>query len=94
MRIFVLCYLFYLSLGHAEYRVYQYLVKNNDSFQEKDISYEVLSTLNPVSYKAYHGGQETIQIDLLRTWLCPGHTGGRKEYCESPYAKLLSESPQ
>ncbi len=88
MKYFISLYLLILliSSAQAEYRVYQYLIQNKDTYQEKEITYEILSTLNPVAYKTYHGG-DVIKLDLLRTWVCPGHTG-RKEFCPSPYAKL------
>lgn len=48
----------------------------------------VTSTLDPVSYIAYNGGQELLAVDLLRTWICPGYTGGAKQTCKSPYEKI------
>ena len=76
---------------NAEYRVYQYIVKNKvPTGPENQASYTV-STLNPRAYLAYHGGDPLITIDLLRTWICPGYTG-KKETCKSPYKKLLEEA--
>lgn len=48
----------------------------------------VTSTLDPVSYTAYNGGNSMLSVDLLRTWICPGYTGGSKATCDSPYGKL------
>ncbi len=72
----------------AEYRAYQYMVKTNDPFAvaTKANSQYIVSTLNPESYKSYHGGQ-FISVDLLRTWICPGYTGKRQKICDHPYDK-------
>lgn len=77
----------------AEYRVYQYTIKNTNQLNSSpsELKY-IKSTLNPIAYKAYHGGGSSIQIDLLRTWICPGHTGNKKDLCESPYKKLSKET--
>lgn len=82
--------LFIISLQvNAEYRVYQYTVKNNISSSKNISKLNIIeSTLNPVSYKAYHGG-DLISISLLRTWICPGHTAN-KSICPSPYKKMES----
>ncbi len=72
----------------AEYRVYQYFVRSKNTFIQDNPSYIVTSSLNPTAYVAYHGGPGNIEVDLVRTWMCPGHTGNRKEYCSSPYKKL------
>jgi hypothetical protein len=94
MKIFIYSNLLFILLSSfcfAEYRVYHYIVKNRDSVQEKDVHYEQLSTLNPVAFQAYSGGRDSIKVDLLRTWICPGHTGGKKQYCPSPYEELKKE---
>lgn len=77
----------------AEYRVYQYTIKNTNqnNNQSPEIKY-IKSTLNPVAYKAYHGGGSSIKVDLLRTWICPGYTGSKKDLCDSPYKKLSKEA--
>ena len=74
----------------AEYRVYQYMIfstANEENNQER-INKVILSTLDPVSFYAYHGERESIKVNLLRTWICPGYTGGKKVYCDSPYKEL------
>lgn len=73
----------------AEYRVYQYLVRAKLKLPQDIKPYLVTSSLDPVSYLAYHGGQEALKLDLLRTWVCPGHTGGYKIHCESPYGQVV-----
>lgn len=72
----------------AEYRVYQYIVKNKIQFNDSPKSHMVTSTLDPVTYVSYNGGKSIITVNLLRTWLCPGHTA-RKDICKSPYQKIL-----
>lgn len=72
----------------AEYRAFQYLVKNNDPYAvaTKAKAQYLVSTLNPQMYKSYHGGS-FITVDLLRTWICPGYTGKGKKVCDHPYDK-------
>lgn len=65
----------------AEYRVYQYYVQPNSTYPTRAKSTIETSTLDPVSYKAYHGGSST-KIDLVRTWICPGYTGDGRPPCE------------
>lgn len=72
----------------AEYRVYQYYVKSRLNIKRDVASYLVTSTLDPVSYLSYHGGNDSIKIDLLRTWMCPGFTGMFKDICDGPLEKL------
>ena len=93
MKKLLLIIFFASTNSLAEYRVYQYTIKNmnKDNNQSSNIKY-IKSTLNPVAYKAYHGGGNSLQIDLLRTWICPGYTGNKKDLCESPYKKLSKEA--
>lgn len=72
----------------AEYRAYQYIVKTKDPFAvaTKAQAQYVVSTLNPQMYKSYHGGS-FIEVDLLRTWICPGYTGKYLPICPHPYDK-------
>lgn len=79
------------SIASAEYRVYQYYVKSKYNFIQDNPAYLVTSSLDPVSYVAYHGGEEAIETSLVRTWMCPGDTSGRKEFCDSPYQQTLAE---
>ena len=74
--------------AQAEYRVYQYFVKSKFNLPQDKEGHLVTSTLDPVSYMAYHGGRQSIEIDLLRTWVCKGHTGYFKKFCDSPLDKL------
>lgn len=84
---FLLLALFSMSAS-AEYRAYQYLVKTNDPYAvaTKAKAQYIVSTLNPQMYRSYHGGN-SVTVDLLRTWVCPGYTGHGKAICDHPYDK-------
>jgi hypothetical protein len=71
----------------AEYRVYQFVVTNKIKIENSPKGHMVTSTLDPISYVSYHGGESLLAVDLLRTWVCPGHTA-HKEICQSPYGRL------
>lgn len=88
-KIFATLLLFGLSqAAQAEYRAYQYIVKSQDPFAvaTKSNAQYIVSTLNPQMFKSYHGGN-SVSIDLMRTWICPGYTGSRKPVCDHPYDK-------
>jgi hypothetical protein len=74
--------------AQAEYRAYQYIVKSQDPYAvaTKSNAQYIVSTLNPQMFKSYHGGN-SVSIDLMRTWICPGYTGSRKPVCDHPYDK-------
>lgn len=76
----------YCQSTFAEYRAYQYIIKSTDQFAQATGAQAqiVTSTLNPAMFKSYHGGS-FLNVSLLRTWICPGYTGGRKEVCPHPY---------
>jgi hypothetical protein len=44
--------------------------------------------LDPISYKAYHGGA-LARIDLVRTWICLGYTGDGSPPCQGPSEQSL-----
>lgn len=46
----------------------------------------IISTLNPVAYRAYHGGS-SVDLTLMRTWMCVGYTGKGKAPCKAPGEK-------
>jgi len=81
----------YAQSAVAEYRVYQYVVKNKINIKDAPNSHVIISTLNPRSYISYNGGSNLINVDLLRTWMCPGNTGERLKTCDSPYGRLPAE---
>jgi len=62
------------SEAFGEYRVYQYYVKSKVQNINSPDAQIVTSTLNPVSYVAYNGGSLSVEINLLRSWLCMGNT--------------------
>ncbi|AYF44444.1 MULTISPECIES: hypothetical protein [Halobacteriovorax] len=68
----------------AEYRVYQYMVSSRLQPQGP-ASVIVTSTLDPNSYVKYNGGNRSIRVNLLKTWMCKGHTGNKMP-CKSPLA--------
>ena len=81
----------YSKFSFAEYRVYQYVVKNKVNIKDAPNSHLIISTLNPTTYIAYNGGSNLINVDLLRTWTCSGNTGQRLKTCDSPYGRLPAE---
>jgi hypothetical protein len=84
MKVLTLILTSVLTLSvFAEYRVYQYHIKSRNIYSFDQKSYIVTSNLDPVSYLAYHGGEGSLKIDLLRTWVCYGQTSGRN-YCNPP----------
>lgn len=74
-----------LLRAHAEYRVYQYLVKPRGAAVQvvKSEPRYVRSTLNPVAFYAYNGGRSSVDATLMRSWMCPGSTA-RRDYCPAP----------
>jgi hypothetical protein len=75
----------------AEYRVYQYMVETIQKSPDSKGSSIIRSSLDPETFIAYNGGRDLVSVDLLRTWICPGYTGEKREYCQSPYEKLSQE---
>ncbi len=75
----ILCINFVINSAYAEYRAYQYMI------EQKDQQVKILtSSLNPQAYRAYKGHPQQ-KLTLMRTWICPGQTGGLKQTCPSPY---------
>jgi hypothetical protein len=91
MKHFIFTSLFLLSLNASgEYRAYQYQVSSKSYFHHQR-GRIIVSTLDPQSYLAYHGGLAgPLKVQLLRTWMCFGHTG-QKKICDSPL-KTFAES--
>jgi hypothetical protein len=85
MKIWPILFFILLNVpANAEYRVYQYFVKSTYPKTEDQKAYIITSTLDPISYQAYHGGKDVIKIDLVRSWICLGHTGQKRETCPPP----------
>ena len=89
--LFILFILTYGTLGFSEYRVYQYYVRSKTQNITTVGAELVTSTLNPVSYLAYHGGGESLEINLLRSWQCMGNTS-KIPVCSISEGKELTES--
>lgn len=87
--VLIVSYLFIIDYANAEYRVFQFYVKPKIQIQDENQAYLVTSSLDPKSYLYYHGGTNSLEVDTVRTWICPGNTGNYKEYCKSPYQKVL-----
>lgn len=83
--------LFLSFTANAEYRVYQYQVKPRFAGEYQAKPHIVTSTLDPVSYLAYHGGETSIKVDLMRSWTCEGHTGGMQDYCAGPLERAIAQ---
>lgn len=75
---------------HAEYRVYQYYVRTKIANISAPAASLVTSTLDPQSYAAYNGGASSIEVNLLRSWLCLGNTS-KLPPCTISEGKELSE---
>ena len=86
---FYLCMLILPLQMKAEYRAYQYLVRGVkiQPDQKSSLSNIVISTLDPVSYVSYHGGNRSTSVKLLNSWVCPGNTAKEKT-CQPPHFKL------
>ncbi|MGZ3787242.1 MAG: hypothetical protein ACXVLQ_01895 [Bacteriovorax sp.] len=71
-----LAFLLFLISTQAlcEYRVYQYYVRTKIQNLTPVSAELVTSTLDPISYVAYHGGSDSIEVSLLRSWQCMGNT--------------------
>ena len=80
------------QLLFGEYRVFQYYVRpkiKNITIVGSEI---VTSTLDPIAYLAYHGGSESVEISLLRSWQCLGNTS-KAQICSLGDGKELKEIP-
>lgn len=74
----------------AEYRVYQYYTHSKIQ-NLTNAPYEIVtSTLDPKSYMAYHGGKESLELNLLRSWMCVGNTS-KQEVCTISDGRDLEE---
>ncbi len=91
MRWLALLALISTPAVQAEYRVYQYQVSSRFPTEYQSKPHIVTSTLDPVSYLSYHGGETSIKIDLMRSWTCHGHTGGMQEVCLGPLERSIAQ---
>ena len=89
-RILSLLFLISISLpAFGEYRVYQYYIRDKVQNINPPNATLVTSTLNPSSYAAYHGGKLSIEVNLLRSWVCMGNTS-KQSVCSISEGKELS----
>ncbi|MCP4912969.1 MAG: hypothetical protein GY909_07610 [Oligoflexia bacterium] len=94
MKNLLLVFTFLFSFAvNSEYRVYQYYVKPAHELSMDQKSHLVTSTLDPVSYISYHGGNEVVKIDLLRSWMCKGNTANQ-QMCPPPFEELQAKRAQ
>lgn len=84
LRTSLIFMLFFCQNAVSEYRAYQYLITNKITQD----NYTVVSSYDPRAYIAYHGGPESIELEMLRTWICLGYTGKKKDICDSPTQKM------
>lgn len=90
-KIIAIIFLFCTALRiSAEYRAYQYYVKATHPYALDQKSYLVISTLNPIAYQAYHGGRVSLNVDLIRSWMCFGSTAGKRP-CLPPWESFINE---
>lgn len=80
-----------ISPAFGEYRVYQYYVKSKVTGINYPNAQIVTSTLNPVSYAAYNGGGNSVEINLLRSWMCMGNTS-HQSVCTISEGRELEEA--
>lgn len=76
----------------CEYRVYQYYVRPKIQNITIVASELVTSTLDPIAYVAYHGGSESVEVNLLRSWQCMGDTS-KAQVCMISEGKELNGAP-
>jgi hypothetical protein len=89
LKLIGLIIFFYGSQAFCEYRVYQYYVRSKIQNLVNVKAELVTSTLTPVAYIAYHGGRESIEVNLLRSWQCMGNTS-KEQICSISEGKELN----
>lgn len=89
--IFLLLIVTNIKFSSAEYRVYQYYLSQKDSKPNDPNGYVVTSTLGPVTYMTYYGGSTSIDVELLRTWICKGYTGNMQKHCKAPFEMMSTK---
>ena len=88
----LISFLFFISMpAFSEYRVYQYYVRSKTQNINPSNATLVTSTLNPISYAAYHGGKLSVEVNLLRSWVCLGNTS-KQDVCSISEGRELTET--
>ena len=77
----------------GEYRVYQYYVRSKTKNINPPSAQIVTSTLNPTSYAAYNGGKLSVEVNLLRSWVCMGNTS-HQDVCSISEGRELEGAAQ
>ena len=93
MKRYLSITLFFFLISHSaycEYRVYQYYVRPKIKNITIVASELVTSTLDPIAYVAYHGGQDSVEVNLLRSWQCMGNTS-KAQICTISEGRELTE---
>ncbi len=93
MKILIFIPFFFSFSIFAEYRAYQYLVEPKNIGQFSGDAFIDISSLDPQSYYAYHGGSNSIKITMLRTWMCEGSTANQMNsenpICDGAYDQFF-----
>lgn len=71
------------QVSYAAYRVYEIKVEHYDTYGHIERTEKVLTTLDPLQYAAFQGGDGRMKVRMQDTWYCPGDTSRRK-YCAKP----------
>jgi hypothetical protein len=90
--LLIIFFLLESNLAFSEYRVYQYYVRPKIQNLTVVGAELVTSTLDPIAYIAYHGGAESVEVNLLRSWQCMGNTS-KEEVCSISNGRELTEAP-
>lgn len=79
-KFITLFFIIFSPITLGEYRVYQYYVRSKIQNINPLSANLVTSTLNPIAYAAYNGGKLSVEVNLLRSWICKGDTS-KKSFC-------------
>ncbi len=71
------------SSAFAAYRVYEIKVEHYDHSGQMERIEKVLTTLDPLQYAAFQGGDGRMKVRMQDTWYCPGDTS-RRSFCPKP----------
>lgn len=71
--------------ARCETRIYEYLIQGKSTLTGQPSAKIVTTHMSPTSYLAYYGSREIQNIELIRTWACPGNTGQLRPPCLHPY---------
>lgn len=67
--------------------MYQYWIKS----KSRDKAELITTSLNPKAYLAYYGNEKEISLNLMRSWVCHGDTGGQRPPCR--FEESISLNP-